>query len=339
MLDRARIAVLSFSLALAGVAVPSVAAEIGDLKVIGGIAGADGPWDYASVDAQARRLYVARGGGVMAVNLADNAVTPILAPGKRVHGVLPLPDGLVVSTNGDSGDVSLFRTSDGAVIAQFPAGKKPDAVTRDAKSGLVAVMNGDDGSVTLIDIDKRIVAGQIAVGGKLEFAAAAGDGRVFVNVEDKNELVELDIPGHAVIRRIALKGCDSPTGLALDGHAHVLVSACGNGVALAVSSVNGSILATLPIGKGPDAVIFDENNRRFLIPCGRDGVLTVIGEEADGSLKVVETAPTAKGARTGAIDPQTGKVYLPTAEFEPGKSGERPVAIPGSFRILVLGQN
>jgi DNA-binding beta-propeller fold protein YncE len=139
-----------------------------------------------------------------------------------------------------------------------------------------------------------------------------------------------------VVRRISLKGCDGPTGLALDARTKMLVSACGNGVALAVSAVDGAILATLPIGKGPDAVMFDENNRRFLVPCGRDGVLTVIGAQTDGSLKVVETVPTAKGARTGAIDQKTGKVYLPTADFGPGKTGERPVARPGSFRLLVL---
>jgi DNA-binding beta-propeller fold protein YncE len=230
----------------------------------------------------------------------------------------------------------LFRTSDGGVVGQLPAGAKPDAVVRDPRSGLVVVLNGGDGSATLIDADNKAVPGSIAIGGKLEFAAALGDGRVFVNVEDSNELVELDIPGRVVVRRISLKGCDSPTGLALDSRAKILVSACGNGVALAVSAVDGAILATLPIGRGPDAVMFDEKNRRFLIPCGRDGVLTVIGAQADGSLKVIETAQTAKGARTGAIDQNTGRIYLPVADFEPGKAGERPVAKPGSFRILVL---
>jgi DNA-binding beta-propeller fold protein YncE len=339
MLNRLKLAALSFTLALAGAHGAAQAGESARLRIVGGIAGADGAWDYASIDADARRLYVARGDGVMAVDLGAQAVTPVLVAGQRVHGVAPLPDGLAASTNGESGAVTLFRTSDGGVVAQLPAGKKPDAVVRDPKSGLVVVMNGGDGSATLIDADKKVVAGSIAVGGVLEFAAAAGDGRVFVNVEDRNELVELDIPGRAVVRRLALKGCDSPTGLALDSRARVLVSACGNGVALAVSAVDGALLATLPIGKGPDAVLFDEKNRQFMIPCGRDGVLTVIGAQPDGSLKVIETAPTARGARTGAIDQSTGKVYLPVAEFEPGKAGERPVAKPGTFRILVLDRS
>ena len=338
MLRRSRTVILSFSLAILG-AVPALSAEPGGLNIVGSVAGADGPWDYAAVDSETHRLFVARGDGVMVVDLLSGAVTPTLVPGKRVHGVLPLPDGVAVSTNGETGDVTLFKMSDGAILAQFPAGKKPDSVVRDAKSGLVAVMNGDDGSVTLIDVAGKVVAGSIAVGGKLEFAAAAGEGRVFVNVEDKNELAELDIPDRRVVRRIPLPGCDSPTGLAFDAKTHVLVSACGNGVAVAVSAVEGEVFATLPIGKGPDAVMFDAKTRRFLIPCGRDGVLTVIGEAEDGSLKVVETASTAKGARTGAVDPDTGKVYLPTAEFEAAKTGERPAAKPGSFHILVLDRN
>jgi DNA-binding beta-propeller fold protein YncE len=336
MFNRAAIAVLSFTVALTAANVAAQAGETAGLRNVGSIAGADEAWDYATVDADARRLYVARGDGVMAVNLANQVVTPVLVAGKKVHGVALLPGGLAVSTNGESRDVTLFRTSDGGVVGQLPAGAKPDAVVRDPRSGLVVVLNGGDGSATLIDADNKAVPGSIAIGGKLEFAAALGDGRVFVNVEDSNELVELDIPGRVVVRRISLKGCDSPTGLALDSRAKILVSACGNGVALAVSAVDGAILATLPIGRGPDAVMFDEKNRRFLIPCGRDGVLTVIGAQADGSLKVIETAQTAKGARTGAIDQNTGRIYLPVADFEPGKAGERPVAKPGSFRILVL---
>ena len=338
MARRPHLSALLFTLSLLADAVPTLAADPVNLTVVGSVKGADGPWDYASVDAELHRLYVARGGGVMAVNLLDGSVIPTLVPGNRVHGVIPLPGGLAISTNGEGSNATLFKAADGAVLAEFPAGKKPDAVVRDAESGLVAVMNGNDGTVTLIDIDRKIVAGSLMVGGKLEFAVADGHGRVFVNVEDKNELVELDIPARKVVQHLALPQCDHPTGLALDNTTRVLVAACGNGVAIAVSAKDGKVLATLPIGKGPDAVIFDEKGRRFLVPCGRDGVLTVIDEFADGSLKVVGSVATAKGARTGAIDSSSGKVYLPTADFPAVTAGERPAAIRGSFRILVLGR-
>jgi len=307
------------------------------LKIVGSIKGADGGWDYASVDSTGHRLYVARGDGVMAVNLDDQSVTPTLVAGGRVHGVLPLGGGLAISTNGDSSSAILFRTADGAVVAEFAAGKKPDAVVRDSKSGLVAVMNGKDGTVTLIDIDKKTVVGSIAVGGTLEFAAADGEGHVFVNVEDKNELVTMDIPSRRVLARIPLKDCDGPTGLALDAARHVLVSACGNGKAVAISAIDGHFLAGLPIGGHPDAVIFDAANSRFLVPCGGDGTLSVISEAGDGVLSAADPVATEVGARTGAIDAATGKVYLPTAAFLPAKPGERRAVVPGSFHILVLG--
>jgi DNA-binding beta-propeller fold protein YncE len=323
---------LSFLLA----AGPAMAAQPAGLAVVDTIKGADGAWDYATVDAKLHRLYVARGDGVMMVNLQNGVVTPTLVPGHRVHRVLPLPNGLVLSTNGDSGTVTLFTAADGHVVAELPAGKKPDAAVRDRQSGLVAVMNGRDGTVTLIDAANRKVAGTIAIGGKLEFAAADGHGRVFVNVEDKNELVELDIPNRTVLKRYPLAGCDAPSGLALDHASHVLVAACDNNVAVALSATDGQQLATLPIGKGPDAVIFDKADGRFLVPCGGDGVLTEIAEGANGTLKVAGTVRTEPGARTGARDPSSGKVYLPTAAFHAAQGHEHPVAAPGSFHILVL---
>lgn len=316
--------------------IASPLAHAADLKIVGSIKGADGAWDYASVDSEANRLLVGRGDGVMAVDLASGAVTASLAPGQRVHGVIGLTGGLAASANGDSNTVSLFKVLDGAVLADIAVGEKPDALLLDPKSGLVVVMNGRDGTVSLIDAGQKSVAGTIQVGGKLEFAAADGQGGVFINVEDKGELVSLDLPGRKVAARYPLPDCENPTGLAIDAAHQVLLAACANGKAVALSSVDGHPVATLPIGSHPDAVIFDEKNKRFLVPCG-DGVLTVISDEG-GYLAAAGSVPTERGARTGALDPATGKVYLPTAEFQPAKPGERPAAIPGTFHILVLSE-
>jgi DNA-binding beta-propeller fold protein YncE len=316
--------------------VPAVAAEHAGLAIVDTIKGADGYWDYSTVDARLHRLYVARGDGVMVVNLLDGVVTPTLVPGNHVHRVLPLPNGLMISTNGGTGTATLFTAADGHVVADFATGKNPDSVVRDRQTGLLAVMNGGDGTVTLIDAANRKLAGDIVIGGKLEFAVADGHGRVFVNVEDKNEMVELDIPNRKVVKRYPLPGCDAPSGLALDNANHALVAACDNGVAVALSANDGKVLATLPIGKGPDAVIFDKADRRFLVPCGGDGVLTEIEEGANDTLTVIGTVPTARGAHSGARDPSSGRIYLPTAEFQPAQGHKRPVAKPGSFHILVL---
>ena len=312
-------------------------AQAADLKVVDSIKGADGPWDYASVDTEVNRLLVGRGDGVMAVDLATGAVTATLVPGKRVHGVVGLPGGLAASANGDSNDVTLFKAADGTVVGTVPVGQKPDAMVREPKTGLLAVMNGKDGTVSLVDVEKKAVAGTIQVGGKLEFAAADGTGKLFVNVEDKNELVALDAAGRKVVGHYPLPECDEPTGLALDAADHVLLSVCANGKAVATSSLDGHVVATLPIGSHPDAAMFDEKNKRFLVPCG-EGVLSVISAEG-GHLTAAGSVPTAKGARTGALDPATGKVYLPTADYQPAKPGERAAMIPGTFRLLVLGTN
>jgi hypothetical protein len=305
-------------------------------QLVGSIAGADGGWDYAFVDSDRQQLYVARADGVMAINLKDQVVTNRLVPGQRVHGVISLPGGLGLAANGDSKSAMLFTTADGAVQAEFPAGKKADAVVRDPRSGLAAVMNSNDGTVSVIDVTQKKPAGLFTVGGTLEFAVADGAGHVFVNIEDQNQMAVLDLKAGAVTARYALAPCDSPTGLALDDARHILLAACGNGMAVALSALDGHLLATLPIGKGPDAVLFDARRRRFLVPCGRDGVLTVIDESAAGALSVAGSVATAPGARTGAVDPDSGRSYLPTADFAPAKPGERPAALPGTFRILVL---
>ena len=326
-------------LALSLLAAAPVLAQTADFKLVDVIRGADGGWDYASIDASRNRLLVARADGLMAVDLATQAVTPALVPAQGVHGAVITPKGIGVLASGGSGGALVFDGATGAVLAQIPTGSKPDAVVYEPKTGLVAVMDNKDGGVALIDPAKKASAGTIAVEGRLEFAAADGKGRVFVNIEDKNELAVLDVPGRKVLARHPLPDCDRPTGIAIDPKTHVLVSACANGKAVATSATDGKVLATLAIGSRPDAVIFDAKKKRFLVPCGGDGVLTEISEKG-ASLEVTGTVQTAERARLGALDPATGKLYLPTADFQPpAQPGERPAMVPGSFRILVLAHN
>ena len=314
----------------------AAAAHAADLTVTGTVAGPDGGWDYASIDGARNRLMVARPDGLMVMDLASRAITPAFVPGKRVHGAAIAPSGVGVLANGGGASALVFDAKDGSVLAEIPTGKKPDAVVYEPKSGLLAVMDNKDGGVALIDPDKKASAGSIEVGGALEFAVADGEGRIFVNVEDKSTLVVLDIPNRKVVARRPLPDCDEPSGLALDPATHVLVSACANGKAIATSAIDGKVLATLPIGSHPDAVLFDEKHKRFLVPCGGEGVLTEISEKGS-SLEVTGTVQTAASVRLGALDAATGKVYLPAADFQPAaKPGERPAIVPGTFRIMVL---
>ncbi len=314
------------------------AAELPGLKPVGSIAIPDGGWDYAAVDAAARRLYLSRSDGVMVLDLDTGKVTPTLVPGKRVHQSLPLPDGRLLSTNGDSNSATLSNASDGSVIAEIPTGQKPDAAVYDPVSKLVLVMNGKSGDITLIDPASAKSVGTIAVGGALEFAVADGLGHVFVNVEDKNELVTIDTAQRKVTDKAVLKGCDGPSGLAYDTEDKLLLSVCGNKVAIVSSAVTGKALASVAIGTGPDAAIWDEAAKLFYVPCGSDGVLSVIAV-VGGKVTSLGPIPTHKGARLGALDPKTGRLYLPTADYQPATAGERPKSVAGSVRLLVLGTN
>ena len=305
-----------------------------DLAVIGSVKAPDGRWDFATVIPASHTLYVARGDGVMAVDLPTGKVTPTLVPGQHVHAVVPLPGGTLLSTNGDSDTVTIADAKTGHVIATAPTGKGPDAAVFDPSSGLVLVMGEDTGDVTLIDPKTGASPGHIALGTPLEVAVADGHGRAYVNLSSANAIAVVDTHARRVVARYPLTGCEHPTGLALDPASFVLLSSCGNGQAVAMRAADGKIVATLPIGRGPDTVIFDAKRHAFFIPCGRDGTLVEVA--AHGAvLAVAATIPTAPGARTGALDPGTGDIYLPAANVSKTAAGYH--IEPGSFRIVVVG--
>jgi DNA-binding beta-propeller fold protein YncE len=307
------------------------------LSVVGTIPGPDGGWDFAAIDATARRLYLAHGDAVMAVDLDSGKVTPKLVEGQRLHAVLPLPGGRVLSTNGGTNTATLFEGATGKVIATVPTGQKPDAALFDPSTGLVFVMDAKDGDATLIDPKTGTSSGRIPIGGALEFAVADGKGKIFVNIEDKGEIAVVDAAARRVVAHYPLPGCDEPSGLALDRKAGMLVAACSNEKAVALRAKDGTVAATLPIGKRPDAAIFDPARKLFFVPCG-DGTLAVIAANEGGTPAVAATVPTATGARTGALDPKTGRLYLPAADFQPPAPGEKHFqVVPGTFRIVIVG--
>jgi hypothetical protein len=296
----------------------------------------DARLDYASIDQVSRRLYVARGFGVTAVDLDTEQTIRQLVPGKHVHAVIPLPDGRALSTNGDSNTATLFDGKTGNVLAQIDTGNEPDAAVFDSSSGLVFVMNAKDADATLIDPIGGKAVGRLPLGGKPEFAVADGHGRLFVNLEDQGKMAVVDTAGRKVVGTHDLPGCQRPSALGIDTGSGVLVAACANRIAIAIRAGDGKVVAPhLPIDRKPDAVIFDAANRSFYIPCGRDGTLTVISESGGEVLTVRDNVPTAVGAHTGALDSRTGRLYLPTADYHLTLTGVAPA--DGTFRILVLG--
>jgi YVTN family beta-propeller protein len=280
------------------------------------------------------RLYLARGDAVMAVDPASGTVTDKLAPAARAHAALAIPGTKdVLVTNGANDTATIIDGSSGAVRATIPTGKRPDAAAYDPATRTVWVMTPGDGALTVIDPVAAKAVATVPVGGSLELGAADGHGRLYVNVEDKNEVAVVDTRARKVIAREPLPGCDGPTGIVYDPATKETVSACANGVAV-VLSASGKPIASLPIGKRPDGAAFDERRHVALIPSGGEGNLSIIALAP--TPKVVATVATAKSARTIALDPTTGRAYLPAADLQPAVGSERPKAVPGTFRILVV---
>ena len=316
------------------------AAAPAPMKIVGRIAGPDGGWDYANFDPVHRRLYVAHGAAITAIDVDTGKVTPSLVAAQRAHIALPLPGGdELLVTNGGSNTATLVNALTGAVRATVPTGQNPDAALFDPASGLAFVMNGRGGDITLIDIKTARAVGSIPVGGKLEFGVADGKGRVFVNVEDKGEIAVIDTAARKVVARWPMAGCEEPSGLAYAADAELLIAACTNGKAEVVSATSGKVVASLAVGEEPDAAFYDAKRHRAYVPSGGDGTLSVIAVRGPTDVVVIQKVATKPGARTGTFDPKTGKVYLPSVDYDPpAQPGGRRVAKSGTFSVLVLGR-
>jgi hypothetical protein len=178
--------------------------------------------------------------------------------------------------------------------------------------------------------------------GKPEFAVADGQGNIYVNIEDKSEVVKIDASRASIGARWSLEPCEHPTGLSMDVRRRHLFVGCANRLMAIVDADQGRVIATAPIGAGCDATAFDAQ-ANLAFSANGDGTLTVVREETPNRF-VVENVTTKIGARTMAIDPQRQRIYLVTAEFGPrpaptaNQPNPRPSILPGTFSLLVLAR-
>jgi DNA-binding beta-propeller fold protein YncE len=313
-------------------------------------------WDYAAVYSIQHRLYLAQGERISVLDLHGvNAWTQMGLAGAAWHGAFALPTrGWILGSNGQAHELTWFdanthqivnsvSTSSGAKsvlsgkMAQFAVLADPDAVVVEPQTGWVAVVNGGSGEVVFVDLDKRAVVGRVLVGGKLEFAVADGHGRLYVNSQTAHMIAVIDAPSLKVVRHIPLAGCTEPKGLGYDAGSDLLISGCDNGVAKFVLAKSGKSIASLEVGRGADAVIVDERRHRVFVPSGDDGTLSIFNIEDLRHIALVQTLATEKGARLGAVDAQTGRVYLPAAQLgAPVPPRPWPTAVAGTFHLLVV---
>jgi len=303
--------------------------------------GGEGGWDYLIADGAAARVYVSHGAEVDVVDSQAGKVVGKISDLHGVHGIaLAQEFGRGFISNGQSGGVTIFDLKTLRKIGEdVPAGKNPDAIVYDPASKRVFAFNGRSSDATAIDAESGKVAGTVALEGKPEFAVADGAGHVYVNIEDKNMIFEIDSRKLAVLHKWPIPPCEEPSGLAMDVEHRRLFSGCGNRMVRMTDADTGKFAFSSGIGEHVDATAFDPELGLIFNSCG-DGTLSVIHEESPDHYFFMQNAATQRGARTMALDTKTHHVFLAVAEIEPappsapGQPHQHPKAVPGTFALL-----
>lgn len=306
--------------------------------------GGEGGWDYLTVDPDAHRLYVSRSTHVMVVDTESGALLGDIQNTSGVHGVALATDlDKGFTSNGRDSSVTIFDLKTLKVLGQVKVGQNPDTIIYDHATHRIFTFNGGSKDATAIDARTGQVVGTIALGGRPEFAVSDEKGDIYVNLEDKSEVVKIDSRNLKAETHWPLAPCEEPSGMAIDRKHHRLFSGCSNKLMAVMNADDGDLLTTLPIGSGVDANAFDPETELAFSSNG-EGTLTVAHEEAPNKFKVLDTVPTQRGARTMALDVKTHRIFLATAEFGPPpaptaeRPRPRPSIVPGSFVILVFGK-
>jgi YVTN family beta-propeller protein len=299
-------------------------------------------YDYLTFDPASRRLYVSFGDQVAVLDGDKDTVIGALPGAKKVHGMAVANDRVFVS-DGASDSVRVYDGKTRKPLGEVKAGKNPDAIIYDPGSKQIYAFNHSGGSVTAIDPATLAVKATIEVPGALEMGRADGQGTVWVNVEDKNELVRIDSRKNAVTAHWPVKPCEEPSGLGFDPKTRRLFVGCGNKLLTVVNADTGAVVTSLPIGPGVDGTDFDPGTKTVFASCGGDGgTLAVIKQESADKYSVAANVPTQTRAKTLTVDPKTHRVFLSAASFTappaatPSTPKPRGAMVPGSFSVLIV---
>ena len=296
--------------------------------------GGAGKWDYVTLDAATQRLYIARGDRVMVMNTQSGKLIGEVLGVNGAHRVVIVPGqkhGYVTSGHGNA-----VMPFDLATFKPLPAislsGKGPDGMLYDEATARLWAFNGHSSNASMIDPVSEKETGTVALPGKPEFAVTDSAGHIYVNLEDKSQVAEIDARAGRVIATWPLAPCEGPTGLAIDVQHKRLFSACANQQLVVLDATDGRRVAALPIGSDPDAAGYDAGTGS-VFSSNADGTLTVIHQADAEHYTVVANVVTAKDARTLAVDTETHRVFLAA----PDVTAAGQASIQGSFGVLVVG--
>jgi DNA-binding beta-propeller fold protein YncE len=294
-----------------------------------------GGWDYLITNQD--KLYVSHGTQVNVLDKNTGDSLGVILNTTGVHGIAFEPSNTIgFTSNGRLNNVFAFNTHTNEVVATIATGGNPDAIFYEPFTKTIITCNGSGKSLSFINAKTYELIATTEVGGKPETAVSDEAGNVYVNIEDKNEIIKVNAITHKIEQHWKLDPLEEPTGLAIDLTTKRLFAG-GDKLLAVVNMENGKIVTTIPIGEGCDGVAFDNKNK-LLFTSNGSGTMSVIKEINANHFETLQTLSTSRGARTIAIDNASGTVYIPTAKFEPQAPGakERPKMIPGSFTILKI---
>lgn len=306
--------------------------------------GGTGAWDYLLADSDTRRLYVSHSSEVDVLDLDTHQVVGKLAGFGFIHGIVIVPSlhtGFL--SDGQKNEVVTFDPATLEIKSHIKTVANPNSMAFDEDTGRLFVAHKPSKSTTVIEAASGKIIGSVPLGGIPEFPVTDGP-NLFVNLEDKNEVVKIDTKTLAIRAHFSLAPCTAPAGLAVDKQHHVLFSACDNKIFTVLSAETGAILAILPSGPGPDAAAFDPTTHLAFSSNGDDGTLTIASQHDANHYRIAQTLKTQEGARTMALDRKTHTLFLSTAKLGPPPAPtpanphppNHPVALPGTFGLLVI---
>jgi len=299
------------------------------------MAGTEG-WDYISMDSAARRLYIGRQTHMDVVDVDSGTVVATLTGMPGVHGIALVPEFGRGFTVEDNDTTSILDLKTLKVVGSLKMGKDPDSYAYDELTKRVFVMNSAGASATAVDAAKGTIVGTVKFDGQPEFVASDGKGKVFVNITDKNQILEFDGQTLKVLNHWSLTPCEGPSGLSMDRKNRRLFSACDNEMMIVMNADTGKVIASLPTGAGTDASLFDPDTGNAFASAGGSGNLTVIHEDSPDKFRVVEDVRTQSGARTMALDTKTHNVLLVTARH--GHGSTHLDVLQNTFVVIVVGK-
>jgi YVTN family beta-propeller protein len=332
------IALLLLCISVTGIAQNPKGYSVAKKIVVGG----EGGWDYITFNSQSHLLFVSHATKVVVISTDSDKVVGEIPKTEGVHGIAVANEfGRCFVSNGRASTVSIVDLKTLKLIDTVAVGKNPDAILYDPFSHRLFVFNGRSNDATILDAENGTIISTLPLGGKPEFSATDGKGRVYVNIEDKSEIVVIDAKEIKILYRWPIKPGEEPSGLAIDVEHHRLFTVCSNKLMVILDSDNGNVIASLPIGDRTDGCTFDPGTGLAFSANG-EGTMTVIQEETPSKFSVLETVKTQIGGRTITVDPTTHTLYIPTAEFGPApaptpeRPRPRPAILPNTFCILKI---